>query len=73
MAEKKNKTKKKKRPPMTGGVYSYEMSTTIHQPKFKEHPLTDTYKEMKPIKHKKYKKREKVHKKVDPIQFSGGF
>ena len=58
MAEKKNKTKKKKRPPMTGGVYAYEMSTTIHQPKFKEKEHTK-YKEMKPIKqivNKKYKK-----------------
>ena len=72
MAGKKNKAKKKKRPPMTGG-YTTTMFTTTRIPEFKEHPLTETYKEMKPIKHKKYKKREKVHKKVDPIKFSGGF
>jgi hypothetical protein len=49
---------KKKRPPMTGGVYRTEMSTTIHQPKFKEMEYGD-YKKIKPIKqivNKKYKK-----------------
>lgn len=51
-------SEKKKRPPMTGGVYTTKMSTTIHQPKFEEKEYAK-YKEMKPIKQivsKKYKK-----------------